>query len=95
MAGFLIAELNVTDQDLFAEFATKILELVKAHDGKYLVRGGKTEVIEGEWSPQRVVVIKFDSYDKVEAFVHSTEYLELAKLRSKSSDASTIIVDGV
>ena len=51
MAGYLIAELNVTDQELFAEFATKIVELVKDYDGRYLVRGGETEVIEGDWDP--------------------------------------------
>ena len=95
MAGYLIAELNVTDQGLFAEFAEKIFELVKEHDGRYLVRGGQTEVIEGDWSPQRVVVIEFDGYDQVAAFVHSAEYIELAKLRSNSSEASTIIVDGI
>ena len=95
MAGYLIAELNVTDPDLFAEFAVKIVDLVKDHNGRYLVRGGQTEVIEGDWSPQRVVVIEFDSYDQVADFVHSPEYIELAKLRSNSSEASTIIVDGV
>ena len=95
MAGYLIAELNVTDQGLFAEFAEKIVELVKEHDGRYLVRGGQTEVIEGDWSPQRVVVIEFDGYDQVAAFVHSPEYIELAKLRSNSSEASTIIVNGI
>lgn len=95
MAGYLIAELNVTDQDLFAEFAVKIVELVKAYDGMYLVRGGETEVIEGDWDPQRVVVIKFDSYERVQEFAHSAEYKELAEIRSNSSTSSTIIVDGV
>ena len=95
MAGYLIAELNITDHDLFAEFASKIVELVKAYDGRYLVRGGETEVIEGDWSPQRVVVIEFDSYDRVQAFAHSAEYKELARIRSNSSTSSTIIVNGV
>ena len=95
MAGYLIAELNVTDKDLFAEFATKIFELVKVHNGRYLVRGGESQVIEGDWSPQRVVVMEFDSYDQVKAFVSTPEYKELAKIRSNSSTASTIIVDGV
>lgn len=95
MAGYLIAELNITDQDLFAEFASGIFELVNAQGGRYLVRGGKTEVIEGDWSPQRVVVMEFESFEKVQAFVNLPEYKELAKIRSKSSDASTIIVEGV
>ena len=95
MAGYLIAELNVTDQELFAEFATKIVELVKDYDGRYLVRGGDTEVIEGDWDPQRVVVIEFDSYARVQEVVRSAEYKELAEIRSKSSTSSTIIVDGV
>ncbi len=95
MAGYLIAELNITDQDRFAEFAEKIVELVEAFDGKYLVRGGKTEVVEGDWAPQRVVVIEFDSYERVQDLVNSQEYEDLAKIRSTSSVSSTIIVDGV
>lgn len=95
MAGYLIAELNITDQDLFAEFASKIVELVNIHGGRYLVRGGETKVVEGDWTPQRVVVIEFDSYHQVQGFVNSPEYKELAQIRSKSSTSSTIIVDGV
>ena len=95
MAGYLIAELDIIDQDLFAEFADGMTDLVKAQNGKYLVRGGESESIEGDWSPQRVAVIEFESYEQVQDFVKLPEYQELAKLRSKSSNCNTIIVDGV
>ena len=96
MAGYLIAELNVTDQELFAEFATKIVELVKDYDGRYLVRGGETEVIEGDWSPQRVVVIEFDSYERVqEVRPFSRNTKNSPRSGRNSSTSSTIIVDGV
>ena len=58
-------------------------------------RGGESEVVEGDWTPQRVAVIQFDSYDQVKAFVNLPEYQELAKIRSKSSNCNTVIVDGV
>ena len=95
MAGYLIAELEITDQALFEEFAVGIAKLVESHNGKYLARGGTTEFVEGDWTPHRIVVIEFESFEKVQAFVGSDEYKELAKLRSKSSTASTIITEGV
>ena len=95
MAGYLIAELEITDQSLFDEFAVGIAELVKSRNGKYLARGGTTEHVEGTWTPQRIVVIEFESFEQAQAFVGSDEYKELAEVRSKSSIASTIITEGL
>ena len=95
MAGYLIADVEVTNQELFAEFAAGILRLVEERNGKYLVRGGTTEVVDGDRTPHRVVVIQFESYEKVRDFVNSAEYRELAELRSRSSTSTTIIVEGV
>ena len=95
MAGYLIAELEITDQALFDEFAVGIAKLVENHNGRYWARGGTTEFVEGDWTPHRIVVIEFESFEKVKAFVGSAEYKTLAELRSRSSTASTIITEGV
>ena len=95
MAGYLIAELKITDQALFEEFAVGIAKLVASRNGRYLARGGTTEFVEGDWTPDRIVVIEFESFSDVQAFVKSSEYKELAELRSRSSTASTIITEGV
>ena len=95
MAGYLIADIEVTNQEMFAEFAAGILALVESRNGKYLVRGGTTEVVDGYHTPHRVVIIEFGSFEEVRDFVHSPEYVELAQLRHDSSIGSTIIVEGV
>ena len=94
MAGYLIADQEVTDQALFDEFAKGMLEFVLANDGRYLARGGATEVVAGDRKPNRVVVIEFESYDELRALVNSPEYRKLAEMRSKCCIANTIIVDG-
>ena len=95
MAAYLIADQQATDQALFEEFAGKMLEFVLANNGKYLARGGATEVVAGERKPNRVVVIEFESYEQLRALVHSPEYQELGELRSRCCIANTIIVDSV
>ena len=95
MAGYLIADQQVTDPDMFEEFARGMLDLILANNGKYLARGGAVEVVAGERVPNRVVVIEFESYEQLHTLVNSPEYQELAELRSKCCIANTIIVDGV
>ena len=95
MAGYLIADQEVTDQAMFDEFARGMLELVQANNGRYLARGGATEVVAGNRQPNRVVVIEFESYEKVRTLVNSPEYQRLAEIRSKCCIANTIIVDGM
>ncbi len=95
MAGYLIADQEVTDEGLFAEFTSGMLQLAEARNGKYLVRGGAAEIVAGDRTPHRVVIIEFESYEQARAFVNSPEYQRLADIRSRSSIANTIVVEGV
>ena len=95
MAAYLIADMEVTDAELLAQFSNRIGALVEAHDGRYLVRRGTIEVVESHRTHDRVVVIEFEDFAKAQAFVNSPEYQELAKIRSRSTICSTIICDGV
>ena len=95
MAAYLIADMEVTDAELLAQFSNRIGALVEAHDGRYLVRRGTIEVVESDRTHDRVVVIEFGDFGKAQAFVNSPEYRELAKIRSRSTICSTIICDGV
>ncbi len=95
MAAYLISDGEVTDADLFAEFAEGILPVMDAHGGKYLARGGATQVVGGTWSPHRLVVIEFPSMEQLQALIASPEYLRLAEIRDRSSNSNTILVDGI
>lgn len=95
MAGYAIIHDEVQDQALFAEFRRRVGATVEAHGGRYLVRGGAIEVMDGDWSPDRIVVIEFDSAEQARAWLTSPEYTEIKQIRMKAASASVIIVEGV
>ena len=95
MAGYVIIDLEIIDEPLFGEFAAKIVDVVAAHGGKYLVRGGATEVSDGDWNPGRIVVMEFESVERAREFVNSPGYQEIIDIRARSSRGSVIIVEGV
>ena len=95
MAAYLIVDNEITDQDLFAEYARDIVAVTEAHGGRYLVRGGSAEVVEGNRTPHRVVVIEFDDLEHARSFASDPNYVRLAEIRGRSSVTSTIIVEGV
>ena len=95
MAAYLIVDNEVTDQAGFNEYIEKIPNVITSHGGKYLVRGGATQLVEGPRTPHRVVVAEFESMEQVQGMVSSPEYVELSKIRERSTVTTTIIVEGV
>ncbi len=95
MAAYVIVNDEIQDQGTFSEFRERIGATVEAHGGRYLVRGGNVEVVEGTWSADRVVVIEFDSVGAAKAWLDSSEYNELKELRQRSATANVIVVEGV
>ena len=95
MAGYVIVNDDITDEAVFAEFRERVGATVEAHGGRYLVRGGATEVADGDWTPDRLVVIEFDSVEQARAWLNSPEYSEIKGIRARSASASVIIAEGV
>ena len=95
MAGYVIVDNEITDEALYAEFRARVAATVAAHGGKYLVRGGAAESVEGDWKPHRIVVVEFDGVEQAQAWLNSPEYAELREIRLKSANASVIVVEGV
>ena len=95
MAGYVIVNNEITDEALHAKFRERAAAAVEAYGGRYLVRGGAAEVIDGEWVPGHVVVIEFDSVEQARACLSSPEFAEARKIRMKAAKASVIVVDGV
>ncbi len=94
MAGYVIADVDVTDPELFAEYRKLVSATVEQYGGKYLVRGGEFVVAEGDWTPTRTVVIEFESYERAKEWYYSDEYAPALKMRIESTNSSVIIVDG-
>ena len=94
MAAYVIADVDVTDPDLFAEYRKLVSPIVDAFGGKYLVRGGGSEAVEGDWTPHRTVVIEFPSVERAREWYDSPEYAPARDMRFRSANTSLIIVDG-
>jgi len=85
LAAFLIIEIAaVRDPRVYANYR-----------GTYLVRGGQVKVLEGDWRPNRMVVLHFDSADEARRWWNSSSYAELKAMRQRSTKTNTILVEGV
>jgi uncharacterized protein (DUF1330 family) len=94
MAAYVIVQERITDQETFDAYRKDVPATIAAHGGRFLVRGGRLSVVEGEWPLPRLVVIEFPTRAAAEAWYRSAEYQKLLPLRLKSSTGNFIIVDG-
>jgi uncharacterized protein (DUF1330 family) len=94
MKGYLIANITVTDPAKFEEYRKAVPPLIAAHGGRYLIRGGKTEAVEGTDPFRRLVVLEFPSLAAAKAFYESPEYAPVLKLRLEASESQVVLVEG-
>ncbi len=95
MAAYVIAQVEVTDAETFAQYSAQVPAVIAQYNGRYLVRGGALEHIEGEWNVSRLVVLEFPSLEQLKRFYHSPEYAPLIALRQKSARTILSAVEGV
>ena len=94
MAAYIIVEYVVTDYTAFSEFSRRTTAAVEAHGGRYLV-DSEVEVLDGDWSSERMVIVEFDDGDAARAWLDSPAYRELRVLRQKAAKASVVFAEGV
>lgn len=95
MSALIIVDIEVTDPVPYEDYKKLASAAIAAHGGRYLVRGGRSEVLDGEWTPRRLVVLEFDSFEKAKAWRESPEYAEAKKVRETCARANMIVVEGV
>jgi uncharacterized protein (DUF1330 family) len=95
MAAYVIADVTITDPERYPDYARLVPATLEPYGGRFLVRGGTTEAAEGEWHPQRLVVIEFPSLEQARAWYESPEYEPARELRWKYSKGNILFVDGV
>lgn len=86
---------QINDSTKLEEYKNKVFSVVEKFGGKYIVAGGEMELIEGDWNPHFIVMIKFPSYEQAKKWYNSTEYRDLKKLRYSSGKFDAIIVEGL
>jgi uncharacterized protein (DUF1330 family) len=94
MPAYVIVDVQIHDPEVYAEYRKLTPAAIAAHGGKFLVRGGAAETLEGDWQPGRVVVLEFDSVEQARTWWASAEYAPAKALRQKSSTTRMILVEG-
>jgi uncharacterized protein (DUF1330 family) len=95
MSGIIIVDIEVLDPVRYEDYKRLASAAIAAYGGRYLVRGGKSEVLAGDWTPRRLVVLEFDSFDQAKRCFTSPEYAEAKKVRDTCARANMIVVEGV
>jgi uncharacterized protein (DUF1330 family) len=95
MVAYVIVDLDVKDAAGYDSYRREVPATLAKYGGRFLVRGGASEVLEGSWAPKRVVVLEFASMDALKRWYHSEEYKPLIKLRQAHSSGDLIAVEGV
>ena len=94
MAGYVIAQINLKNKEVYKEYVDKVPDIIKNFGGKYLVKAGEFKSIEGKWDFTRNVVIKFPSYEKALEWYNSDEYNQIKNLRLENAESNIIIIKG-
>lgn len=94
-AAYIVAEVTITNEDqmkLYREWSTRAMQ---AYGAEVLVRGGRVEPLEGDWKPQRVVVLKFNDMATAQAYYHSETYTHARQVREGAGSIRMFAVEGV
>ena len=94
MAVYMIIDAKVTDKEVFSLYVEKVDAVLKKYGGRFLARGGKVIPLSGNWNPERVVVIEFETFELLMNCFTSADYLEVAPLREQSTISKAIVVKG-
>lgn len=94
MAAYIIVEVDIHDPEQYKEYVKLTPGTLKPFGGKFIVRGGKAELIEGMQEPKRIVILQFDSVEKAKQWWSSSEYSEAKKLRHRTATSRMIVIEG-
>jgi uncharacterized protein (DUF1330 family) len=94
-SAYVIANVDVTNPEQYEEYKKLSTIAMKAHGAEVCIRGGKVEVLEGDWNPARFVMLKFPSVEQARAFYNSVEYEAAKKAREGAAVMRMLVVEGV
>jgi uncharacterized protein (DUF1330 family) len=94
-SAYIIANVTVTNPEQYAEYRKLSSQAMQVHGAEVCVRGGAVEVLEGDWRPDRVVVLKFPSMEQARAFNESVEYGAARASRQGAAVMRMVLVEGV
>ena len=95
MSAYVIVNIDLQDAAAYEEYKSRVPALIRKHGGEYVVRGGKFTIVEGDWKPSRLVLLRFPDMASAQSFFDDQEYLPLKVLRQRVSKSDIIAVEGL
>jgi uncharacterized protein (DUF1330 family) len=95
MPAFVIVEIEVRDPEVYEKYKSLVPASVEAYDGRFIARGGATESLEGDWAPERIVVLEFPSLERARQWWASPEYSDAKAIRMRAAQTRMIATEGV
>jgi uncharacterized protein (DUF1330 family) len=95
MSAYVIVEIEIHDSAAYDEYRKVVGPTLTRYGGKFIVRGGKIDVLEGNWNPKRIVVLEFENAARAREWYDSEEYRVPKQIRMKASKGNIIVVEGV
>jgi uncharacterized protein (DUF1330 family) len=95
MPAYVIIDIEIHSTEPYEEYKRLAPSSISAYGGRYLIRGGEVQILEGEWKPKRCVVLEFPSVEQAKAWWNSREYAAAKALRQSCSETQMVVVDGM
>ena len=95
MAAYVIAQIEVVDPTQFETYRQQVPATIAAYGGRYVVRGGASETLEGTWNPKRVVILEFPDRATAKAWWSSHAYSPVKAIREQAARTELIVIDGI
>ena len=95
MPAYIIVEIEITDSVGYEEYKKQAAATVAQYGGKYIVRGGACETVEGDWKPKRIVVLQFESAERAKEWLNCEEYQGPRKMRHRTARTNMVLVEGM
>lgn len=94
MAAYLYGNITIHDPALYEQYRAQVPALIAAHGGRYLVRGGAVEVLEGDGQVARQVILEFPDMAALKAFYNAPEYTVVKAIRQRAATGTLVAIEG-
>jgi uncharacterized protein (DUF1330 family) len=95
MSAYVVVQVDIKDPVRYADYRKMVPPSIEKYGGRFLVRGGKTQTLEGTWAPGRFVLVEFPSVEQAKAWWASPEYAEARALRWATAESQMIVAEGI
>ncbi|WP_187264080.1 DUF1330 domain-containing protein [Pontibacter beigongshangensis] len=93
MPAYVIVEIEITDPVAYEEYKLYTPASIAAYDGRFVVRGGRTESLEGNWNPERMVLLEFPTVERAKEWWNSPEYAKAKGIRQRAANTKMLVME--